>query len=228
MRYLLISFLCLGLFLSSCNKPYYQAKQFKKITSHHKEIAVLPPEMILTGFRGLQNEAEALDEVLNAESRAFQISLQNELLKSTKNGKRSMKVRLQPVSRTNKLLAENEISIKDSWAEDPQELAEILGVDAVLQSRVEKKRYFSDLASYGIDIGVKVIGILSKNILPLLANTGLDKSNDIYSNMTLVNANDGEVLWTISGQIEADWSQPSNLVIDDLNAALVKHFPYRR
>lgn len=224
----ILLFLAFTIVLSSCNKPYYQAKGFKRITAKHKEIAVLPPEMILTGFNGLQSEQDALDEVLTAESRAFQLSLQNELLKSTKNGKRSLKVRLQPVSRTNKLLEENDITVKDSWTEDPQKLAEILGVDAVLQSRVEKKKYFSDLASYGINIGVKVIGILSKNILPLLANTGLDKSNDIYSNMTLINANDGEILWTISGQIEADWSQPANVVIDDLNAALAKHFPYRR
>ncbi len=215
------------LMMGACSKPYYQAKGFKKTTATHKKVAILPVQMILSGFLGFDLDEEEKVKMQEAESKAFQISLQNQLLKSSAKNNKGMRVQIQPITRTNKILEENDISITDSWEEDPEELADLLGVDAVIISRVEKKRYFSDLTSYGIDIGVKLISALSKNILPLLAGKGATKSNDIYSNINLINGADGSILWSMTDQMEADWTQPSNEVIDALNYRMAKHFPYK-
>jgi len=222
------AFLALLLLVTACSKPYYQTKNFKKKTKTHTTMAILPAHMLITGFQGLDADKKDIIKQQEAESKAFQLSLQSELLKSTKNGKKAFQVEIQPINRTNKMLLESDLTITESWDEDPEALAKLLGVDAVLVTRVEKMRYFSDLASYGIDVALKLISAITKNILPILAGKNAKKSNDIYSNWNLIEANSGNVLWSLSDQREANWNNPANETIDAMNGYMAKHFPYRR
>ena len=214
---------------SACQKSYYVSKDFKKTTQNHTSIAIMPVQMIFTGsILGAALSDTAKIEVEEAESKAFQISLFRELLYSSNSGKKQIWVNLMPVEQTNKVLAEKGISIRQSWEMTADELAELLGVDAVIKTQVYKQQYLTDLASYGINIGSKVLALLTKG-RSLLAISGrkLDRTTTITAHCTLYNQKDASVLWSMSLQEDTDFNSPTNEVIDNINKQFAKNFPYR-
>lgn len=213
--------------VSACAKPYYLSSSFVDKTKDHEVIAILPVEMIFLGTmpEGLSEiDILAIEE---AESQAFQISLSNEILRSVKGGKNPLSVDFQPYSTTNQILEENDISVREVWHQKPEYLADLLQVDAVVSSRIEKYRYMSDLASYGIYVATDVIDILSQGTLRPYIPPGLSRSNDIMASCSLHDGRDGIVLWSMSQEHAADWSRPAPVVIDGINRKLARHFPYR-
>lgn len=223
-------FLLLGLILIlpfiQCT-PYYKAADFSSKTSDHQIVAILPFEMVYTGLKPDNLNEEDIEEIENAESRAFQISFFNSIFRSTRSGRKQIRISLQDYQTTIKLLQESDIGITDSWSEKPEKLAEILGVDAVLRARIQKHRLMSDLESYGISVGIRIITELAgQGIWPWLP-TNVTKAKEIIADYRLINHADGQVLWSISFDVDADWSQKSNEIIDNVNRRAARKFPYR-
>lgn len=219
--------LCLPLLvLASCAKPYYKTKGFKKETKSHRTVAILPVEMIFTGNTGLPGKEADIKLIEEAESKAFQTSFMEQLLASTKGGRNDFVVDIQAPTKTNRIILE-QMTIQESWDTDPEVLAELLGVDAVIKNRIEKKRYFDDLTSYGIDVGVRLISLITKSLLPILGSKDISKNGEIYIRSSLLDGNSGKVLWTMDDTQQTDWKKTSSEVIDKLNSAVAKHFPYR-
>ncbi len=106
----------------------------------------------------------------------------------------------------------------------PEELAQLLGVDAVVRGRIEKTQYFSDLASFGIEAGLRVIDIFTGyNPVPY----ALTNSKEIYASYNLVSNTGQEVLWSVACDIDGNWRTQSNEVIDNVNRRSARKFPYR-
>jgi len=211
MKAQIILFLSTILLLSSCkHRKYYSIDNFDDVTKSHKTIAILPPEMV--------------EQIQEIESKAFQVSLHNQLLKSTRRGKDQLRISLQHYKTTMSKLEENNISIADSWNESPQVIAEILGVDAVVISRVEKEKYFSDLLSAGIDIGGSIIDILAPGSgRPFVSS----RNKSVKSDVSIIDSIEGKTLWSINYTCEANWNQQSDQVVDFINRRSAKFFPYR-
>src|SRR5688500_13475714 len=165
-------------------KSYFLASDFETRTANHKSIAVLPFEMIFTGVKPEKLTDEDLLMIGEAESKAFMISFYNEVLRSTHNGKKPISVDVQHFDKTINLLKTNNINIRSAWNEDSENLAQILGVDAVVKARIEKHRLMPDLASYGIDLGVHIIGILSNNTIWFWLPSDLTKSKEVKSSFS--------------------------------------------
>jgi len=207
-------------------KSYFLASDFETRTANHKTIAVLPFEMIFTGVKPEKLTDEELLMIGEAESKAFMISFYNEILRSTRSGRRPISVDVQHFDKTLSILKTNNINIRSSWNEDPEKLAQLLGVDAVVKARIEKHRLMADLASYGIDLGVHIIGILSDHSIWFWLPSDLTKSKEVKSSFSLI-GKDGVTLWSIAYDVDADWRESSNVIIDDINRKSAKHFPYR-
>jgi hypothetical protein len=143
--------------------------------------------------------------------------------------KQPITIRLQTVEKTNRVLDEKGISVRDSWAMPPEELAEILAVDAVVETRVEKTRYLSDLASYGIDVGRQILDEATEDKYGGLIPPGVptSKTHDIRAEASLYNGDDGELLWKVAVHREADWQSPADDVVAGVTRKLAKEFPYR-
>ena len=228
-RSLLISTLSV-LFIVACSGPhYFLAPDFNSKTAGHKNVAIIPFEMIFTGKKPEKLTADDIKKIEEGESQAFQMSLYNNLLRysRTKNG--TIMITFQPYEKTNQILKDAGLSVRDVWSTDPQKLASILGVDAVVKSRVQKNRYMSDLAAYGIDLGYSVIQAIGLEFggALLYALVGPPKTNDIDSQCTLFNGADGSVLWKDMYKASASWNAPANEVIENLNSNFARHFPYR-
>jgi len=219
--------ICIPVFLfllfTSC-KQYYTVSDFEEKTVDHQTIAVLPFEMVYRGIPPKELTEEDIQRIEILESKAFQSSFFNGVLASTRKRRNQLRVDFQHYSKTIKLLKENEIGIRDSWGEDPAELAKLLGVDAVVKAQIEKRRYMSDLASYGIEAGAQIIEAITNNrLLPFINN----RSTTVKTNFILVNRDDGNVLWSIAYDFDADWRSTAEDVIEMINTKSAKRFPYR-
>lgn len=212
-------------FCACSGHKYYTSPSFNQQTAHHKIIAILPAEMIFTGTQPKNLSPEDIAGIEETESTSFQNSLYNSILRHANTRKYYTSVTVQDIGTTQKLLAENGVTVRSSWKEDDKKLAKILGVDAVVRMRIQKKRYMSDLASMGIDMGRQVLyqtGIATKFPLPYIAN----KTNDIYASCNVVS--NSNTLWNDNYKRGADYNSSSEVVIDEITDNFGKHFPYKQ
>lgn len=209
--------------LTSCHR-YYTSNSFDAKTIKHKSIAILPPQMLLTGNQPKNLNQYQIAELEEKESKLFQEALYNNILRRANQGKYSMDVNIQPYNNTIALLEKNNISIRDTWAKDDKELAELLGVDAIVRSSIQKDRYMSDLASAGIDAGRKILDVVLKN--PVSVPGQYNKTNDIRATCSIIS--NGETLWNDSYKRESDWNSPANDIIENITDNFARHFPYRK
>ena len=218
-------FLLIIVFASCASHKYYTSSLFDQQTAKHKTIAVLPAEMIFTGTQPKNLSPENIASIEETESIAFQNSLYNSILRHANTKKYYTSVNVQDIGTTQKLLEQNGISVRDSWKEDDKKLTSILGVDAVVRMRIEKKRYMSDLASMGVDMGRQVlyqIGAAGKIPLPGISN----KTNDINASCNVISNN--LTLWNDNYREGADYNTSSEAVINNITDNFGKHFPYKR
>ncbi|MBK0404172.1 hypothetical protein I5M27_14345 [Adhaeribacter sp. BT258] len=241
--------LLLPLAFSSCRSAY-MANNFYNRTVMHKTVAVLPVQMVYTGKMPKGMTPAMLKEEQEAESRAFQISLMNAILsKSHKKG--GYTINFQDVEKTNNLLRQHNISPTQAWAMNPEQISKILGVEAVVAAKIEKKRFISDLASYGINLGTNILDVIladAGNLLPAgvteaIGNaapgsaTGsvvpalpddLSKTNEIRAHCSVLDSRDGAVLWRVSATAETDYEFQPSQAIEQINYKFARNFPYRR
>lgn len=215
----------------ACRSRYYTSSAFEEQAGKHKVVAVLPAEIIFTGTAPKKLTPEDILKIEDAESRAFQQSLYNSILKHANTRKYETWVNVQDVSTTLNALKQKNISPRDSWSKNDQELKTILGVDAVVRMRIQKKRYMSDLASYGISLGKDIlyeVGVSPATIpgtgigLPRVNN----KTNDIIASCSVVS--NGLSLWNDNYQAESNWNNKADDIIEGITENFGRNFPYKR
>ncbi len=226
--YTFIASACIGmvlLFMLSCSSHhYYTSSGFEQLTRTHKNIAILPAEMIFTGIPPKNVSLEQIQKIEESESKTFQNALYNGILRHANSKKYMTYVNVQDISTTQHLLEENNITIRNSWKENDIRLAKLLGVDAVVRMRIQKKRYMSDLASMSINMGQQVLSQVAggKIPVPYVPN----KTNDIYASCNIVC--ESKTLWNDNYEAGANYNRPSEVVIEDITDNFGRHFPYRK
>jgi hypothetical protein len=223
---LLVLGLCLIFILAvSCSHKVYKAPDFEERTFDHKLVAVLPAEMIFTGKQQKNLTADDIARIEEQESEDFQRALYNSILRHANDGRYETTVNFQDINTTMRLLEEKNISARESWKMSNDELEKVLGVDAVVKMRIQKQRYMSDQASYGISVAKSVIyraGVGSRIPVPNVP----EKTNDIYASCNLVKA--GQTLWHDNYKYASDYNNPVNEVIEGIADNFGEHFPYKR
>ncbi len=218
----LIPFFCI-LFLG-CS-PQYISPHFDAQSSANKAIAILPIEMELVGRLPEDWTQEDITKIEAAESKSFQISLYREIMGSTRRGRRPISVQIQNYRTTQQKLLDHEITIQESWKTPPEELAEILEVQAVVSGHIIKRRYMSDLASYGIELGAHIFNLITQShVFPWIPF--VSQSKNIQATYELIST-EGFTLWSVSFEESANWTRPSNEIIDGISRRAARKFPYR-
>jgi hypothetical protein len=214
--------------VSACTTVDYTSQHFSAQSADHRRIAVLPFEMVLTG-EAPENLSEAqILEIEESESFAFQTALYHAMLnRASVQRKRPILVGIQPVEETNRMLASFGLDLRDSWAFPADELAAMLGVDAVIRTTVYKTRYLSDLESFGIDMTAAVFNAATEGRLGWLLPYGITTTYDIYADSTLIDADGGDVLWKVVVERTTDWQRPANDVVVGITRTLARKCPYR-
>jgi hypothetical protein len=214
--------------LGACTAVHYESPRLTGRAPDSQTIAVLPFEMVFAGKMPADLGPEQIRAIEVGESLAFQHALYNRLLdRSSATRDRPILVRIQPVETTNRLLDEGGISLREAWQMPAERLAETLGVEAVLKTRVEKTRYMSELASWGTEVSLSVLHEATAGRIDWLIPPGLTRTDDIYADSTLLSCEDGDLLWKVAVRRATDWRRPANDVVAGITKKLAKKFPYR-
>jgi hypothetical protein len=228
MKYRWVLFAGLLLFCVACTTVNYESPQFIERAQHHRVIAVLPFEMVLAGNPPKDLTVEQMAQIEEAESVAFQEAYYYRLLnQSSVHRKHPIRIEIQRVETTNRLLAEAGIGIRDSWGMSAKSLASVLEVDAVISTSVQKTRYISGGESFGLDLSLQAVNEVTDGALASILPWGLIKTHDIFANCELIDAVDGAVIWQTDFAQSTAWLIPADQVIAGFTKELAKRFPYR-
>ena len=216
------------LLVAGCSTVNYQSPQFADRAQHHQIIAVLPFEMALTGDPPRNLTVQQIALIEEAESVAFQEAYYYRLLhQASAHRKHPIRIEIQPVETTNRLLQSAGIGVRESWGMSAKALARVLRVDAVISTSVQKTRYLSDGESFGVDLGLQVVSEITEGTLASVLPWGLVTTHDIWANCELIDSIDGAVIWQTDLAQATDWQNPANQVIAGFTEELAKKFPYR-
>ncbi len=192
-------------------------------TSKVKTIAILPVHVHFTGNLPAKISTAMLDSMKIQQGYTFQNALQANLLRYNGTKKKIQGVSFQSVDKTNGLLAKNRLTPQDIKTMDPDELAKLLQVDAVVKMNVTSNRMMSDLASLGLGTLRNVL-FWGTSTSPAITGSIENKTADVYADCSLLK--DGKTLWTAQYERPTDWNTSVHDVIETITKKMGKGFPY--
>lgn len=210
--------------LLSCGPEYYKTAGYESRATEHQILAVLPVETVTTGRIPRDLTDEDIEEIENAESRAFQISLFNQIAKRTGRYSGTIQVDIQHYTQTNAKLEEAGISPRESWRMSPEKLAEIIGVDGVIRTAVHKDRYLTNLESYGISVAATILSAFTNGWWWAYPSA---RTSDMFISCAILNGDDGVPVWSTDFDCRTFWNRRTHDVIDDVSRRIGRRFPYR-
>ena len=175
----------------------YENPDFEQIAEGHEEIAIIPfnASITLGPLQMMEISADQLAQMEEAEGEDIQFAMYSWFLKRAKRG--SLKVKVQSPSETNAKLKQAGLSYETYDEYTPSELAELLGVDAVVMGSLETDKPISEGASIALSL---LSGIRTS-------------TNLVAVNLFIYNGIDGDLLINyhkaVSGSVG---SSPENLV----------------
>lgn len=175
----------------------YQHPEFEQKTADHKMIAILPfdANVSLRPKQMKEVSQEQLADLEKSEGLSVQSAMYSWFLKRKKRG--DLLVEIQDTKRTNVLLSQNNVNLKAITSE---QLAEILGVDAVITGTFETDKPMSDGASIALGLLVGFWG----------------STNAATINMSVNNAADGELLWNYNKRVAGSLGSNTDMLINKL------------
>jgi hypothetical protein len=194
-----------------------------------KMVAILPVKVIFSGNQPKDLTKKQLDTIAEKDGYIYQKSLNNNLLSRSGGKKRIVGVSYQAVEKTNNILKNKMISIQQLDNMDPDEIAKILGVDAVLKMEINSNRIMSDIANLGLGVLGGVLnntGILKNTPLGGVLNSAdmQNRTGDITTFATLIY--NGKTLWNSRYQQSTEWDVNAQMAVDHITAAMGRNFPY--
>ncbi|HMO31632.1 MAG TPA: hypothetical protein PKE63_11760 [Lacibacter sp.] len=186
-----------------------------------RTIAILPAQLEVVGNLPRNTTPEAFQRQVEQNRRFIQQALYIDLVQFVDTRLRRMsQVQFQSLDRTRSLLAENNIADSVAWEKDPAELARLLGVDAVVNTKITQNRVMSDEAALGVDV---VGGILNQTIPRANLPTGAARTSDIFVTCGL--SRDGYTVWSTRFRNSTDWNYPVQMAIQNITRRIAQNFP---
>lgn len=195
---------------TSCGPKIYQSANFTTALARHKTVAILPAE-VTTKLR--PNEAKKLTqeqiEELNTKT-AYDIQEKMYGWFLRRGSRFSYTVSFQDVTKTNAKLKEAGIEYKDLKSTDREKLAKILGVDAVMQDRLNMEKPMSEGAAIAVGLLVGAWGA----------------TNNVETTINIHDGKSGELLWKYDYQASGSVGSSTTKLVDALMKNATKKFPY--
>jgi hypothetical protein len=225
MKLALLSIFSLVLFSCGTNRNVYKSSEFDNQAATHHTVAILPFHITQTGHVAKNESVEDIKAANEKWAYAFQESLLTYSLRHTSNNRKGQMVSFQGSQRTNALLTELGLTLDEIYTKRPEEIAKLLGVDAVLMTTLEKDKNFSDGVAYGLKAGQILLNTISKSGT-LGSPLGMNAS-DINLNSSLYNAKDGKLLWKTFRQGGSDLPKNTDDMVEYFSNWIARKLPYR-
>ena len=204
-RFLLLTLIVPFLALSSCGPKVYEAPNAASATAGHQTIAIMPPTVVIKGRP--KDDPAILADAAREDTYTFQREIYSWMLRRKQQGKiRGLEI-LDPET-TNAKLEKAGYSL-DNRTLTPAELAEALGVDAIITSRFNSSKPMSQGAAVALGVLAGAWG----------------NTNKTNVNMDLYDADQGMVWnydWEAKGSV---FNSPEDL-IEALMRNASKRMPY--
>lgn len=223
--------LALVVVLGACAKAYTSARFSSQTVGHHL-VAIIPFQMVYTGKEDKNLTAAEKAKIMDAEALAFQSALHNQLLRQSGAEKDDIKIEFQTPARTNRILSDSGVNLSQAYKLTPERLSQLLGVQSVVMTRVEKEKFLTDLESFGLEVAGD---ILDKIKLPEGINIPIGADPDFHNrtyrikiDCELLDSATASLLWKLPLDYEIDWNSKANEVIEQSMRTCAKKFPYRQ
>ncbi|MEP6260198.1 MAG: hypothetical protein ABJ092_01375 [Gillisia sp.] len=192
----------------SAQTKLFEHPNFETIAKDHKSIAILPfsAKVSLRPKQMKEITPEQLKDMEYGEGRAIQNSMYTWFLNRQKRGK--LLIEVQDPSKTNALLLKSDIT--DLARYTPEELATILGVDAIITGHFETDKPMSDGASIALGLIVGFWG----------------STNAATINMSVKNGSDGQLLWNYNKRVAGSLGSSTDTLINTLMRKASRRLAY--
>jgi hypothetical protein len=177
----------------------------------------------LTGTLPRKLPEAALDSLRRQQGLSFQRSLHANLMRYNGGKKKIQGVEFQSAEKTNGLLEKNKIDWRAVNNMDPDELARLLQVDAVVKMNVTSNRMMSEIMSLGLG-ALRTVLFWETSTSPEVTNSISNKTADVYADCALLK--DGKTLWTAQYNEATSWKTSVNEVMNSVTRKMGKGFPY--
>lgn len=202
--------LFLVLLCSACGPSIYLAQDFRSYAPKHKVVAILPASVTISQRpnQARNTTPEQMRTMQQQSALDFQQRIYAWLLH--RQSQQRYTVEFQDVAQTNSLLRKANLTDDDMRTHSPKELADMLGVDAVLTTDVHTSKPMSDGAAVAVGLLVGAWGA----------------TNQANITVNIHEGSGGKLLWKYdylaSGSV---FSSPENMV-NALMRNASKKFPY--
>lgn len=203
MKKILLSILLLAFFQNVKSQTnLYENPDFDDIAKTHKIIAMVPfkTQVKLRPKQMKDITTEQLNRIEKSEGESIQTAMYSWFLKRKKRGDLES-LDIQDPRTTLAMLKKNNIDYNNIMDFTPQDLAKILGVDALISGDFETNKPMSEGASVALGVLFGFFG----------------STNSATINMSVHNAADGVLLWNynkkVSGSIGSDTEDLINILM---------------
>ena len=224
--------LFVALTIASCSRNKYLTADYDKFANQHSVVAVLPYDIQLTGRKVAEMSEDEILEIRGREGKQFQQSLYSEILKRTGRRDKDINISVQDINKTKRLLKDANIALTDIAEHSPKELGQLLGVDAVISTRLMKELFLSREEAVLVDVATEVAKDILKDKAPLSVltypNSKLSRSSEVDIYCTIVDTEAESAIWVYSTDIDIQWNMEQDEVIEQINTRISRKFPYRK
>ena len=201
------------LFQAKAQNNLYENPDFDRIAESHKIIAIVPfkTQVKLRPKQMKDMNDEQLNRMEKAEGEGIQSAMYSWFLKRKKRGD-LQNLEIQDHRTTSVILKKQEIGYDNIMDFTPQELATILGVDAVISGEFETNKPMSEGAAVVLGALVGFWG----------------STNSAIINMSVHNASDGVLLWNYNKKISGSMGSSSEDLINILMRKASRRLAYTK
>jgi hypothetical protein len=210
MKKYVVQTLALAFFLISCGPQIYKSSAFDSALSKHKTVAILPAD-VSTRLRPNEAKKVSPEQIADMNEKTG-FSIQDKMYSwfLRRSEKYQYTVTFQDVTRTNALLKQAGITYSNLSTKDRTELAQLLGVDAVLQNRTSLDKPMSDGAAVAVGV-----------IFGVWGNT-----NSAQTTINIHDGKSGNLLWKYDYEASGSIGSSADKLVNALMRNASKKFPY--
>jgi len=206
----ILSIAAMSLLIFSCGPKIYTSSNFATALARHRTVAILPAEvtMQLRPNEAKKVTQQQLDDMATKTGYDIQEKMYGWFLR--RGDKYKYTVTFQDVTKTNSLLKGAGIQYTDLKTTDRAKLAQILGVDAVMQDRTNMEKPMSEGAAVAVGVLVGAWGA----------------TNKVQTTINIHDGKSGDLLWKYDYEASGSVGSSTTRMVDALMKNATKKFPY--
>ncbi len=201
--------LCSLFILSSCGPKIYVSPSFDKIKKNHETVAILPFDVTIISQKLPKGTTlEMIKDQEKSNGYSMQSNVYTYFLRQS--GRRNYTVTFQDVDKTNAKFETAGLSYEKLKVMPKEEIAKLLGVDAVISGKMVQEKPMNDGAALAVGLVLGVWGA----------------TNEVNTTVNIHDGMNGNLLWkydhVASGSVGSSTESLSKALMKNVS----KKFPY--